>query len=95
MHKREDFGLLNNKYPIFCGGQGRLPTRTGALDTCQILNHPTKTHLDMDTGRDMSGGVLLESSNFWATGGRLENETALRNAILVSKEGWEQVPDLP
>ena len=93
-HVGAAFGLLNKKYPIFCGGQQKLAA-SRALDTCVIFNHPTKTYLDMDTERDMPGGVLVDSDTFWVAGGRLENETALKSTILVTEKGWEQGPDLP
>ena len=90
------YGLLEEKYPIFCGGKSKsLESVIPPRDTCQVLGHSHIKYIEMDQGRDFAGGLMLDSNILWVAGGQDKDGNMMKSTIFVTLNGFESGPDLP
>ena len=93
MHTGAAYGLLDNSYPIFCGGQFEGNDTT--LGHCWVLQHSNITKIPMDQARGFAGGVVIGTKQLWVAGGIARNGSLLQSTIFVTLDGHSPGPDLP
>ena len=103
-------GLLNNSFPIFCGGSSYADSKAvnyeyyydhlNTIKKCFLMENGTRKEIGMDQGRIFSAGLVLDDiltgkSTFWVAGGINSNGEVLSSSILIDEDGFQPGLELP
>jgi hypothetical protein len=92
--RRATGGILDNKYPLICGG------RASALisDDCFVIGSLAKSWSaagNLSKPRTASASIIINGTTLWLTGGRTGIENPTKSTEFFDMKGSRPGPDLP
>ncbi len=85
-------GLLQNKYPMICGGNVH---HSDIMDKCYIIGDNSQMPIPMSIPRRFAASVVLNGNTLWITGGSVADSGITGTTEYVMRDGAVNGPDLP